>query len=188
MPIASIIFTFLHTFSISWGCQASDNGHSECCEVIPSCGFKMHFSYLAKIDLFSCAFFSRMSSCCLTLQLPITRPCFNCFLMTTLRTAVIDFQTLCPWKYSMFISTAFQAVVPEKSIKTAALLGSTYLPPPLGHFSVMLYWNRSDLWFHVCFSCIGTWYTHGWTFIYSLSSSCSHLGDNSVLRELPPAT
>ena len=56
----------------------------------------------------------------------------------------------------MFISTAFQAVVPENSIKTAALLSPTYLPPPLSHFRVMLYWNRSDLWFYVCFSCIGT--------------------------------
>ena len=59
--------------------------------------------------------------------------------------------------------------------------------PFLKHFSVILYWNISDFWIYVCFSCTGTWYIHEWTFIYSLSSSCSHLGDHSVFSKLPPA-
>ena len=36
----------LHQLSV---CQLSDNGHSECWEVIPSCGFNLHFWYLAKL-------------------------------------------------------------------------------------------------------------------------------------------
>ena len=53
-------------------------------------------------------------------------------------------------------------------------------PTPPCHVSVILCWNRSDFRFYVCFSRTGTWYTHGWTVFYSLSSSRSHLGDYSV--------
>ena len=82
-------YSLFSTPSLSVGvCQASDSGHSECFEVIPSCGFKMRFSCLAKIDLFSCVFVSRVSSGYHSMQLPVTWPCFNCFLMTTPRTFV----------------------------------------------------------------------------------------------------
>ena len=34
---------FLHTFTAVIVCQVSRNGHSDCCVVIPRCGFDLHF-------------------------------------------------------------------------------------------------------------------------------------------------
>ena len=52
-------------------CQVSDCGQSESCEVIPPCGFNLHFSYLAKFTSFQVISFqgwvhvtSRCCCCC----------------------------------------------------------------------------------------------------------------------------
>ena len=191
MSVASIwggIFPFLHAFSISV-CQVSDNGHSECCEVIPSRGFDSHFSCLAKPTSSHVLSFQgwapRTPWCCVLYLGPV----LSSFLMTTPRWFG---EISCFWlpdplalripnaHQHSFSSCCYRKWPQDSSITQA----HTFSPKPC-LFSVILHRNRCDFWF--CFRSTGTWYIHGWAFIYSLPSSCSHLGDFRVFSKLPPA-
>ena len=37
-------------------CRLLNDGHSDQCEVVPHCSFDLHFSYLAMLSIFSCAY------------------------------------------------------------------------------------------------------------------------------------
>ena len=151
--------------------------------------FQFAFLIFSGTDLFSCDFFSRVSSCYLLIQLPVTQPCFKFFSddhpldvcwdqqFLTFRPFGLE-NTQCP--SAQLFKLLLQKMATRRQHYSASHIPR---PPPRRASPIFVWffsWSRGDFWFYVCFKCTGTWFINVWALIYSLSSSCSLLGDYTI--------
>ena len=172
--------------SVSAG-HISDDGHSECWEAIPSCGFDLHLSYLAKLTSSHVLSFQGWVQVPSWFSFLLLGPVLNSFLTTTPRTFV---EISCFWHRDPFglentqcpSAQLFKLLLQKMATRRQHYSASHIPRPPPRRAPIFVWlfsWNRGDFWFYVW-----TWFINVWAFIYSLSSSCSHLGNYSVFSKI----
>ena len=133
--------------------------------------FRFEFLMFSETDLFSCDFFSRVSSCYLLGRLFVNLALVWILfwwppLGRLLRSTVFDLpfgleNTQCP-------SAQLFKLLLQKMATRRQHYSASHISPNPGHFCVILYWNWGDFWYCVCFGCTETWFINIWAFIYYL--------------------